>query len=205
MTPYVRERIGERIKVLGKKLICILLLVTLYLNGCCVGYIYEYRHSVILEKLLLQPEPDTCALCELAVPYHAPCLVNLSTGEVLELRVYDEGLSLTGYVNQQESGTIDLSVKNGITLMRDTTEKTCTAYLKESKSKIDGSYFCYQCRGLPAQVSTEGYVLADVYDSAAIEIFPLEKGCYTIRDYSVEITDEEDKLKITVTGHIHET
>ena len=34
------------------------------------------------------PEPDRCAICA-DLPRHAPCIVNLSTGELLELDMYE--------------------------------------------------------------------------------------------------------------------
>ena len=203
MTHYARERIVDGIKGLGKKLTLIILLISLFLTGCCVGYIYEYRHSAILQKLLLQPEPESCALCDMEVPYHAPCLIDLSTGEVLELRVYDAALSLTGHINTHESGTMSLNAGYCANLLQDTTANTCTACLKENDSCINGIYFCYHCRGLLSQVRTDGYVIADIYHRDSISIYPVESNeKYTIRDYTVEI--DQDGLKITVYGHLHE-
>ena len=39
------------------------------------------RDAALWKSLVLTPEPETCALCGNGIPYHAPVLVNLSTGE----------------------------------------------------------------------------------------------------------------------------
>lgn len=205
MNPYRKERMIETIKRSAKKFVYFFWLFAFMLTGCCIGYIYEYRHAATLQELLLAAPPDACVLCDLEIPYHGPCLVNLATGDVVELRVYDPILSLSGQINLEESGTIELWTEKGVTLLRDTTNKTCTAHLNESNGRIDGTHFCYQCRGLISAVSTTGYVIADVYDSANITIYPVQtKENYTIRDYSVEIRDD-DGPEILVTGYLHET
>ena len=38
--------------------------------------------------ILPAPNPKRCAICD-SIPYHAPALVNLATGEVGELSVYE--------------------------------------------------------------------------------------------------------------------
>ena len=39
---------------------------------------------ICLITILPAPNPKRCAICE-SIPYHAPCLVNLETGEIAEL------------------------------------------------------------------------------------------------------------------------
>ena len=43
---------------------------------------------VIISAFLFPPDPDHCALCDLA-PCHAPYLINLNTGEAGILEVYN--------------------------------------------------------------------------------------------------------------------
>ena len=43
---------------------------------------------ICMITLLPAPNPKRCAICD-SIPYHAPCLVNLATGEVGELTVYE--------------------------------------------------------------------------------------------------------------------
>lgn len=44
-------------------------------------------YAAIWEAISTLPEPERCALCG-DMRYHAPCLVDLSTGKVGELAVY---------------------------------------------------------------------------------------------------------------------
>jgi len=57
------------------------LIVTLALCAVIAVGVPIYRYSL--------PEPEQCALCELAHRCHAPALMNLATGEILEMRVYE--------------------------------------------------------------------------------------------------------------------
>ena len=43
---------------------------------------------VLVLAILPAPEPERCAICD-CIPFHAPALVNLETGEVGELEVYE--------------------------------------------------------------------------------------------------------------------
>ena len=43
---------------------------------------------ICMITILPAPNPKRCAICE-SIPYHAPALVNLATGEVGELTVYE--------------------------------------------------------------------------------------------------------------------
>ena len=45
------------------------------------------------------PEPDRCSLCD-HIPSHAPCLVNLNTGEVGEIALYEPHHTLVGEIEK---------------------------------------------------------------------------------------------------------
>ena len=62
------------------------------------------------EAMIDFPAPEQCALCGEGMPYHAPCLINLSTGQLGELKVYDSHPSLLGEIapmEMQHTGTLD--------------------------------------------------------------------------------------------------
>ena len=49
------------------------------------------------------PEPDWCRVCNY-IPSHAPCLVNLNTGEVGEIYLYEPHYSLVGEIAEKQRG-----------------------------------------------------------------------------------------------------
>lgn len=49
------------------------------------------------------PEPDRCSVCDY-IPSHAPCLVNLNTGEVGEIALYEPHHTLVGEIAEEQRG-----------------------------------------------------------------------------------------------------
>ena len=49
------------------------------------------------------PEPDRCSVCDY-IPSHAPCLVNLNTGEVGEIALYEPHRTLVGEIAEEQRG-----------------------------------------------------------------------------------------------------
>ena len=70
--------------------------------------------TFIITLLLYKPEPDFCALCHPA-PYHAPCLVNITTGDITELDIYEAHAVKVGEVSPTQSGGyMRLSMAGGV-------------------------------------------------------------------------------------------
>ena len=49
------------------------------------------------------PEPEKCSMCD-DLPRHALCIINLSTGEKLELDIYEPHPFLVGEIAEEQSG-----------------------------------------------------------------------------------------------------
>ena len=82
MTPQYHWSIVET-------MVIIILLTAFFLFGVFLRGIVADREMSLWKSFVLTPEPEICALCGGGIPYHAPVLVNLSTGEAGEIRVYD--------------------------------------------------------------------------------------------------------------------
>ena len=158
-------------------------------------------------SIYLNRQSDVCALCgsgEREI-YHAPVIVNLSTGEVSEMRVYDP--SKTGRNNEiskiQTTGTFSFIYCAGITGVRDTCWHTCKLEIPSDADRMVPSYFCSECRKRLAANKQHGFVLADFFDDEAFEVFGIVDGAaYTIRDYEVTITKgaTDKTLEVCVMG-----
>lgn len=48
-----------------------------------------------------QDTSEPCVLCAIRIPYHAPCLLDVWTGELTELQIYD--YSFPGVVKREQS------------------------------------------------------------------------------------------------------
>ena len=138
-------------------------------------------------------------MCE-DMRYHALCLVDLATGEVDELRIYNPDPEREGEIaEEQESTLVHYFAVAGTWVHREANDHTCTVTLPEEVSRIDGTYFCRDCRAKLAEVATEGYVLVDLYDLENVWVYAVTAGEeYDIREYTVSVIAEEDSEGLTV-------
>ena len=75
---------------------------------------------ICLIIILPAPNPKRCAICD-SIPYHAPALVNLATGEVGELAVYEPHPFKVAELNPyQQGGTFSFIYVAGLNGYSDT-------------------------------------------------------------------------------------
>lgn len=164
------------------------------------------REKALWKSLVCTPEPEICVLCEngRCVSYHAPVLVNLSTGEVGELQVYDpDPRHRNELAEVQSTGTFSFISVAGLIGYRDTCDHSCNVTLPKERETITPAYFCHDCRTILADTATEGYILADLHKPGEIVTYAIEDNTtYTIRDYTVSISSEDkpDEFSIRVIG-----
>ena len=157
-----------------------------------------YHHYAIR-----RPNPNShCYVCE-GLRYHAPCLLDLSTGNILELSVYENDPITQGELAQnQTTGNFSFMRSGNMTAARNT-GVSCSATIPPISQKMDCSLFCEACRSAMECVPNSGIVLADLYDLGNIQYFTLEDGAnYSFRDYQIHIEKKTDstQLEITVLG-----
>lgn len=152
-------------------------------------------------------QPEVCALCGSGSRdrYHAPVIINLTTGQSNEMRIYDSALPGAEYEIDkiQNTGTFSFASCAGYTGRRDTCSHTCTVDLPRETKGLRVSHFCSDCRLLLKEYSNDGFILADLYDEDAIEIHPVTIGSdYTIRDYQITVNETEDpeEMELVVLG-----
>lgn len=135
----------------------------------CVVLLIVAGRAVYLNR-----QPDECALCGSGARevYHAPVIVNLSTGEVSEMRVYDP--SKTGRNNEiskiQTTGTFIFIYCAGITGIRDTCWHICKVEIPADAKHMVPSHFCSECRERLSASKKQGFTLADFYNDDAFEV-----------------------------------
>lgn len=150
------------------------------------------------------PEPDRCSLCDY-IPSHAPCLVNLNTGEVGEIALYEPHHTLVGEIaEEQRGGYFSFMSVAGLQGYLDACVPEAHITIPDGIEKYEEKYFCSTCRELLKAYSHCGFVLADLRDPETPTIYPVEEGTeFEVRCYTVVIT-ETDKggLDISVVGSI---
>ena len=176
-----------------------------------IGYIHclaQHREDVLYyESMITAPEPNVCALCRNNedVKIHAPCIVNLATGEVAELTIYDPHPTEIGEVTEtQKKGHVSFYTGAGALIEQNSDQEYCKATLSNEEDPIEPGYFCYECRRIIAELDTDkkGYIIADMYDPEAVVVYPIWNGAkYEVRDYLVTAhRNENNSFEIDVHG-----
>ena len=153
--------------------------------------------------------PECCVVCENGEgrPYHAPVLVNLSTGEIGEMQIYDPDLpgSILDINPIQQTGTFSFARYAGLTGRKDTCSHTSRVEIPKELEPMCMEHFCRACRSILAQTASEGFVLLDLFDLEDIKAYAVVEGAeYTIRDYAVKVywNEEVDDLTLEVLGQM---
>lgn len=151
-------------------------------------------------------EQKECCLCS-SFRYHAPCLVDLETGELTELDLYFPHPTLVAELAdpQPEQGTFSFVRLGNVSGYTDTAN-----YIVEidvpSADKTTNPALCKDCR-VQLQAGYKGrYALADLYSKETKTLIPIKDDTeLTLRCYEITMQHNEDKdgIAVTIQG-IHE-
>lgn len=148
------------------------------------------------------PDPAECVLCD-AFPRHAPCLVDLNSGELRELAIYQPHHTKVAELSDEQRGgymsLVSFGEISGILLGTDRVELKAPA----NASGLSEGIFCKECRQMLKDNMCKGYILADLRAPHTPAVWRIEDGTsLSVRCYDVEISksDEAGKLNIVMTG-----
>lgn len=140
---------------------------------------------------------NECCLCN-SMPHHAPALVNLSTGEILELAVYDADPFHPGELaEEQQTGTFSFIRGAGTSGYRDS-GKYVKITIPAINTRMGMGYFCKECR--KRLKDYRGYALVDLQNPADPSIYPIMEGVFDIKCYEIDVRVSDTQYEITVTG-----
>ena len=151
------------------------------------------------------PEPDECSIC-VQLKAHAPCILNLSTGEVKELELYQPHYRKVGEIaSEQTGGTFSFFYAAGLQGIKLTDPWYIELPVPQKGECIDKSHFCKNCRELLSEYN-EGYVLLDLYDKTSPAVYAVTESLdLKIRCYEITVTAENDEeYKLLIKGKLNE-
>lgn len=156
------------------------------------------------------PEPEICALCGNGEGrrYHAPCVLERSTGLLAELAVYEPEPTRAGElapVQDLDYHVFQAACGGRVARAVDRTPdlQRCTAYVPDSDAEPDERPFCHACRKLLAGAGKGEYVLVDLYDLRRITVYPLKVGgACRIREYTVTVCRSGEHYQVEVTAEL---
>lgn len=146
-------------------------------------------------------EQKDCCLCS-SFRFHAPCLVDLETGEMIELDLYFPHETKVAELAdpQPEMGTFSFVSLGNVKGTKLTDSKTIELDVPVSE-KTTNPALCKSCRKQMDGYVLGRYALADMYDSENKTIIPIKDGlCIELRCYSITAQLEKDALKVVIQG-----
>lgn len=167
-----------------KKLTVLWLVLLLLLSGCATQEI---------------PEPKRCSLCD-DLSRHAPCVMDLSTGEKVELDIYEPHHTLVGEIAEEQRGGYFSFVRGAGVEGYKLGAESVTVKVPQKAVPMEAKFFCQSCRKLLSNYS--GHVLIDLKDTENPVVYEIVPSTFSIRCYDICIKelDEEEKYEIYILG-----
>lgn len=162
-----------------------------------IGLLFGYYMTTI-------PEPDRCSICD-DLSRHAPCIVNLSTGEKMELDIYEPHPFRVGEIADEQPGGYFSFIRGaGIEGYKIAAERIVIT-VPVATERVDQQFFCKTCRERLNSIDSGGYIIVDLIQPDEPNIYPIKKDIsMSVRCYSISVQDAPEKeiYEITITGNL---
>ena len=163
---------------------------------------------LITAVLLIGREEKECCLCN-SFRYHAPCLIDLETGDLIELDIYFPHETLVAELAdpQPEQGTFSFVKLGNVSGYRDTAQERIEVEIPADKTS--NPTLCKECKKKLSAFNTDRYVLADLYakldERENHKLFSITDGMKVdLRCYSITASKQQDGvLKVIVQGNLN--
>ena len=151
--------------------------------------------------ILPAPNPKRCAICE-SIPYHAPALVNLATGEVGELAVYEPHPFKVAELNEyQQGGTFSFIYVAGLNGYSDTANWETHITIPTNENECEEKHFCKSCRERISGHTEKGFLLLDLRTPESFGILSIDsEQIQSVRCYEIQTKQDLDEIEIIVHG-----
>ena len=145
-------------------------------------------------------EQKDCCLCD-SFRYHAPCLIDLETGDLIELDLYfPHETKVAELASSQPKMETFMFVHLGNITGTKLTDSKVIEFGVPIADKTNNPALCKDCREL-LQAGYKGrYVLADLYDMEIKELIPIVANTsIDLRCYEITMVENTEKNEINVT------
>ena len=177
-----RGKVVAALKMWQKVLSCLLVLSMAALIGCS------------------PQNPKECCICN-SFRYHAPCLLDLETGEMIELALYEPHATKGGELaeDQPKIDTFSFVRLGNVTGTKLTGSRIIEIKVPTADSTSTPA-LCENCRKMLNSDYTGRYVLADLYDMEEKTLIPIEDNKeMVLRCYEIIMNQNKEKDRIIVT------
>lgn len=147
-----------------------------------------------------------CCLCNSFI-YHAPCLIDLETGKMIELALYDPHTTKNAELAEEQltGDTFSFVRLGSITGIKMTGTRQIELSIP-CMERVDRPTLCRKCRKQiqeGSHGSYDRYILADLYDPESKTLISIVNGAKTdLRCYSITIEKslENNLFCVTIQG-----
>lgn len=166
-----------------RKIVILSIVLLVMLSACGTDYIQE---------------PEICALCD-NLPCHAPCIINLSTGEKLELSIYEPHPFTAGELAEEQRGGYFSFIRGAGAEGHKLGGESVTVRIPMESEGLNPQYFCKSCRERLAVYANQGYVVVDLKDPEDPIIYEIyAKASFSFRCYNISVHEHKDTKKIEI-------
>lgn len=143
---------------------------------------------LMIWDIVVPPDPEDCSICG-HLKCHAPCILNLATGEIGEMELYQPHFRKVGEIAEnQTGGTFSFIYLAGLQGIRLTDPWYIEVDVPMKGDRKNNAFFCERCRKLLDDYE-QGYVLIDLYDLENPVVYGFEEGAaYEMRCYQITVT-----------------
>lgn len=148
--------------------------------------------------LLLTQEEKECCLCN-SFRYHAPCLIDLETGELIELDLYFPHETMVAELaeEQPEMSTFSFVQIGNVSGTKLTGDATIEINIPTDKTYNPA--LCKDCKKLLPYGHTSRYIFADLYSKEEKVLIPIKADSnFSLRCYDVSTQKDTEKGGISV-------
>ena len=157
--------------------------------------------------ILLRANKKECCLCN-CFRYHAPCLVDLRTGDLIELSIYLAHETKAAELAEPriDQGTFSFVILGDAVGYCDTTKERVEIEIPVEQT--DNPILCKDCITKLSDGNTDRYMLADLYapldDRKNHKLIPITDNMnIDLRCYTISTTAEESGvLRLVVQGSL---
>ena len=151
--------------------------------------------------ILPASEPERCAICD-SIPMHSPALVNLATGEVGELTVYEPHPFKVAELNPyQQGGTFRFIYAAELNGYSDTANWETHITIPTNENEYEEKFFCNACRERIAAHTDKGFLLLDLRTPESFGILSIDsEQIQSVRCYEIQTKQDLDEIEIIVHG-----
>lgn len=169
----------------------------------CVVLVVAIAASAILP---FTQEEKECCLCN-SFRYHAPCLIDLETGELIELDLYFPHKTLVAELaeEQPEMSTFSFVQIGNVSGTKLTGDATIEINIPTDKTYNPA--LCRDCKKLLPFGHTSRYIFVDLYGKEEKTLIPIKAGSdFSLRCYDVTIERDIEKsgLSVVIQGTLGE-